>query len=372
MAVSDSFRVGGADAPDWAVFLDVRNAVFGPAGALWLADTRGARLLRVDPGGRSGHQVGRKGGGPGEYQAPLLLAVTGEGRVLLSDVVGRSLQFFAADGRFERSVSGAGRMGTPAALAWLRGDLFFSYPQVYRLNNEAVISTADGMQPVHEIPLLRIAMDSAGIGVTRIGTARFDAAPRPAGMDPFTPHAFGTRLLWSVAGDRIAIVDGEAYEVRVLDESGHALQRLTRPLEPRKPTRADVEAARAEARARLMTPDGKPRIAGASSNGNAARVQETRQRIERALSAMTVSDRIPVLQAIRFDGEGRLWVARTGRVWGEPGPVDVFGADGRYLGTIARKLERLPDAFGPGGLAAWIEKDDQDVQYVQVRRITLH
>ena len=47
----------------------------------------------------------------------------------------------------------------------------------------------------------------------------------------------------------------------------------------------------------------------------------------------------------------------------------VFGAIGRYVGTYATGATAMPSAFGPDGLAAFIETDDFDVPVVVVRRL---
>lgn len=129
--------------------------------------------------------------------------------------------------------------------------------------------------------------------------------------------------------------------------------------------------SRAEARARLIDPQGRPRIAGASTTGAPTGAATTAQRVERALDAMTFAERVPVLRGLAFDGEGRLWVERVGPVWGQPGPIDLVSPDGNYLGTIDAARTRLPAASGPGGLAAFIELDALGVPTVVVRRITL-
>ena len=51
------------------------------------------------------------------------------------------------------------------------------------------------------------------------------------------------------------------------------------------------------------------------------------------------------------------------------GPIDVVTAEGRYVGTFPAGATKMPDAFGPGGLAAFIELDDLDVASVVVRRL---
>ncbi|WP_420449809.1 hypothetical protein [Candidatus Palauibacter sp.] len=42
---------------------------------------------------------------------------------------------------------------------------------------------------------------------------------------------------------------------------------------------------------------------------------------------------------------------------------------GRYLGSYRTGATQLPDAFGPEGLAAFIERDELDVQTVIVKRL---
>ena len=53
----------------------------------------------------------------------------------------------------------------------------------------------------------------------------------------------------------------------------------------------------------------------------------------------------------------------------EDGPIDVLTADGEYVGTYRTGATKMPDAFGPNGLAAFIEVDEFDVASVVVRRL---
>ena len=79
---------------------------------------------------------------------------------------------------------------------------------------------------------------------------------------------------------------------------------------------------------------------------------------------------IPVLRELAATWEGGLWVRRRGR---EPdsddGPTDVIDASGRYVGTLPQEDAEMPAAFGPDGLAAFIELDEFDVATVVVRRL---
>ena len=47
---------------------------------------------------------------------------------------------------------------------------------------------------------------------------------------------------------------------------------------------------------------------------------------------------------------------REGDPWeGAVGAINVWNPDGRYVGTLPPDDPPMPDAFGPDGLAAWIE-----------------
>lgn len=71
---------------------------------------------------------------------------------------------------------------------------------------------------------------------------------------------------------------------------------------------------------------------------------------------------------MQIDPEGRLWVQR-GHVRGERAPIDLFAADGEYLGTLQDGAP-YPAAFMPGGSVVAVETDELDVPRVVVYRVT--
>lgn len=81
------------------------------------------------------------------------------------------------------------------------------------------------------------------------------------------------------------------------------------------------------------------------------------------------STTFPVLQALSATWEGRVWVQRRSDEWDGDGPIDVLTADGDYIGTFPAGSTALPDAFGPDGMAAFIEFDEFHVASVVVRRL---
>ncbi len=78
---------------------------------------------------------------------------------------------------------------------------------------------------------------------------------------------------------------------------------------------------------------------------------------------------IPVVEELASDREGRIWVQRSSGEPGVDGPTDIVMADQTYVGTLPADGIRIPDAFGPDGLAAWIETDEFDAERIVVARI---
>lgn len=84
----------------------------------------------------------------------------------------------------------------------------------------------------------------------------------------------------------------------------------------------------------------------------------------------SIHDVIPVLTALRATWDGALWVERQGEApWAEFGPIDVMRADGEYVGTFAAGATKMPDAFGPDGLVAFVELDELAIPSIVVRRL---
>jgi hypothetical protein len=84
--------------------------------------------------------------------------------------------------------------------------------------------------------------------------------------------------------------------------------------------------------------------------------------IEAEIRSMVFAEFIPVVDAISTDPVGRIGVQRTPARYGEPGPIELITASGKYIGTINGRKR-------PGTLAAWVERDEVDVERVVVRRL---
>ena len=186
-------------------------------------------------------------------------------------------------------------------------------------------------------------------------------------------RAFEPSLLVGVLSDgRVAVVDSMAYKVKFVTLDGAVAGTVTRPVAPEPVTEAVREAARAErlegfgemggGGIRLSTPGGEVDLGGMQEQIQAAMVRQ--------IETMVFTDEIPVIADMAVDREDRLWIARTGSGGDEAtGPTDIIAASGEYLGTLPADGLRIPAAFGPGGLMAYIDSDEMDVQAVRVIRL---
>ena len=179
---------------------------------------------------------------------------------------------------------------------------------------------------------------------------------RPSG----DPDGFGPALVARALPDgSLVYTDSSAYAIKVATRNGELTRVLTRPFRP-EPVTAAIRDGEIE---RLLAEN----EADASSNDRFgdAFAELGRRRIRN----MEFYHEVPVVRTLRTSWEGTIWVQRRGDGPASDGPIDLLTPDGGYIGTYAAGTTEMPDAFGPDGLAAFIERDQFDVASVVVRRL---
>ena len=165
------------------------------------------------------------------------------------------------------------------------------------------------------------------------------------------PAHFEPPLLVGILPDGgIVHADSSTYALKITPSGSREVARvIRRPFEP-EPVTPAMERDYEERRAALVS---EQRASGSVSVA-----------IERPFY-----HEIPVLHDLSTTWEGRIWVQRRGEHPERGGPIDVVTPDGDYVGTYSAEATAMPDAFGPDGLAAFIELDEFDVASVVVRRL---
>ncbi|MGH7444033.1 MAG: hypothetical protein ACREKM_04115 [Longimicrobiales bacterium] len=168
-------------------------------GRLFVLDGAGFRVLVVDTLSGAVTHFGRRGGGPGEFQAPMSLALSPHGdTIAVADA--RTVHFFGASGAFHRSV----RVSFPCDprivnVAWLTSGLY--------LSTSCLTAGAD---TVHAL-VWKLRADGSLDELAR--TARYS-------MDGGWGSPYGARTAIAESGDSLLFGPGSASCVQAITSSG--------------------------------------------------------------------------------------------------------------------------------------------------------
>ena len=344
------YRVGSIDGAEWEVFSRVSAVGFSQSGDLYVMDDQGGRIVMVNPEGEFVREFGGLGDGPGEF-APNTNTAVGftvlrDGRAVVFDPGHGAFQVFGSDGEFERSV----RMPGSSMFLIIR-------PLAPARDGRNVITTSMGsfggpdapeplFRPVHRVDLT---------GEEAVAHTVIRAWKPPGDPDAFAPVLSAVAL----PDGGLAYTDSSAYAIKVATRDGDLTRVLTRPFRPEPVTDRmrdeEIERQLDEAEERSGRGDA---FAGAFA-----------ELARRRIASMEFHHEVPVVRRLRTSWEGTIWVQRRGEEPGGDGPIDLLTPDGGYIGTYAAGSTEMPDAFGPDGQAAFIERDEFDVSRVVVRRL---
>lgn len=367
---TDVFTIGSATGEDWELFSGVVGVAFDDASNLYVLDRDGARVVVVDSEGRFLRQIGRKGGGPGELQFPVGLALTG-GRVAVHDMARRSLSVFSLEGEFLHNVRTMGGGFSDREIMAAGEDVIVAGSQV------TPPGPGEELEIAEELPLYRATLERRdslrflfGVPAVKPQVSARSAGGSRTAMTIQPPPTYSARPLWTaLPTGGVAAAWSADHRIHIIGSDGRIRRVLEGPLRPRAVSERDRSVARDRLREQLESGAGMLRVEarnGArsfSAGGGGLPPEE----VERRLRALTFAGSVPVIARLTADRQGRLWVQRNGRDLARSGPLDILTAEGRYVGTLTEG--EIPDAFGPDGLAAWIETDELGVERVIVKRL---
>ena len=347
------YRVGSIAGNAWEQFSRVSAVGFGESGNLHVMDDQGGRVVVVSEVGELVHEFGRIGDGPGEFAGNTNTAVgftvLRDGRTVVFDPGHSAFDVFGPDGEFERSVRMPGN------------SMYLMRTLLPARDGENVITTsvdafgmggrAGGPEPSFR-PVYRLVL--TGDEAVQDTVIR---AWRPSGdPDGFEPELMAGAL----PGGGLVYTDSSAYAIKVATENGELTRVLSRPFQP-EPVTDRIRDREIERRLE----ENEERTARSNSPIAAMAGEMRREQIRN----MEFYHEVPVVRDLQTTWEGTIWVLRRGEEGASDGPIDVLTPDGRYIGTFAAGTTGMPDAFGPDGLAAFIERDEFDVASVAVRRL---
>ena len=292
------------------------------------------RFLRQDLDG-SIRQIGRKGGGPGEYEMAGDVAIAADGEALVMDYAKQAFVHFDPAGAAlvnvpwtafshpgaRGSIRSAGFAG--GGLVVVRGDQTDS-TSILRLLLARTTDTTELIRLKEPLPAMA-SFESCKVGLS------------------LTPRFYPT-VLWSGNTRRISAATGDGYRIDVWD-GGKLVRSIRRDL----PTRVATKALAMQDLGEGM------RI---SFPGTTNCLIPAADLIEKGGFAPT----IPAVKQLSMARDGTLWVERY-TVRGEPPLRDIFDSTGAYLGTITGDIP-WPQTWLPDGQHVSVKADGDSLPVV--------
>ena len=348
------YRLGSLDGDAWDTFGHVRSVRFDGAGNLYVFDNGAVRIHVVDQRGNLVRQFIGEGEGPGEFGEPSALefGVMRDGRATVYDPNRMGFALFDTDNEFERTIP-LERPHTHFVI--LRGiqafpgmDRFLSTTEVGYMSTGEPSPDDEALAPFRYVLSFDLRGDQVAIDSVVAGWR-----PPVDGGAGFRP----TLQAGVLPSGAVAFTDSSTYAIKLAAPDGLVTRILTRPFEP-SPVTDGVKAAEKERRLEELGD-------GGGDPFREAMIEWERNSIEE----MEFYHEVPVVLGLRTSWEGTIWVHHRGDEGTEGNRIDLISSEGRYLGTFASGSTAMPAAFGPNGLAAFVETDDLDVSYVVVRRL---
>lgn len=393
---ADVYRVGGIDGEDWEQFGAVGHTGFDAEGNLYIYDSQALEIVVVSPDGSFARRFGGPGDGPGELRFARSMAVMRDGRVVITDMGHRAHVVFGPDGEYERMVSQPAGVGPgaadPSGLALIAvqggastitissgpGGVSSESSSPDRLvervlleGDEASTTTiARAWTPPTEMadggkielpPGLRVGRSGEG---GSISISNFNLRRQ-------VPPTFEPRLHAGPLPDgTVALADSTTYAIKIVREGEGVIRTLTRPIPPLPVTRR-VERAWRERRLKALEgveEEGKKEVRPTTGGGFTMSLTSSAEQRRKSIEEAKFYEEVSVVQALHTTWNGRIWVRRRTEDGDANGPLDVLSSEGRYVGTYPPSIV-VPDAFGPEGLAAYVELGEYDVATVRVVRL---
>ena len=383
--VEDVYTVGVLDGAAWEMFGSVRGVAFGEDGSLFILDNDAGHVVVVDPAGQFVRTISNKGEGPGELNQAVSLAVLGDGRIAVNDM-NRGIMVFSREGESLQEASFTFQTGMPGSRMYAMPDHSLLSAGMVSRSFGALMGGGEEEEEPEGRPIGRFRLDGtqdefhsawAGPPVEDTDTQTGDMRIIMSGMEAFPlPLSFG------VLGDgRVVLADSVGYRIKVLDASGQVTGTLERPIAPVAVT-DEIRDRERERRLDALAEGGSGGGGGAttmiisgtvSAGAGGGRPsgpdpEAMRRMREDRVESMSFPEEVPVISRLAVDWSDRIWVQRSA-LMGEPGPTDILTADGQYFGTIPSDGLRIPAAFGPDGLLAYIDRDELDIQRIRVVRL---
>lgn len=334
-------------------------------GDIVVADYGASELRRYDSEGVFIWSAGREGEGPGEFESLDFVAAMPGDSVVTYDWVLMRIQVFDPDGRLARilraelpsDIASPGGSAPDRPVGVVDGRLIVRFVEMADVTVTGIVRWIN-----YRLVALDLS-DGSATSLIVVGGEEVDLGRRDDGGLDDGRYVFFNLPEFGAAAGPVAVIDTEAWRVRLVSPLDGAIERIIRrEVEPPEATDAIYEA-HIEGIVRMV----------AGAGGPAEQVDFVRRMWREYPRAAT----LPVLRSVHVDASGHVWLAPYYIAGAEPPPFEVFAPDGTWLGAVA-----LPPGLERGFIqyqAPYMEigtdyvlgvwRDELDVQYVRMYRL---
>jgi hypothetical protein len=334
----------------------VEGAIRLGDGTIVVADGTTSQLRFFDATGKHVRSVGRRGGGPGEFNQLRMLAKLAGDTIVAGDGL-RSLSFFTGTGTFIRTARTA-LPPTPdrPVLTVILAVLDDQSTVVAPISNPA--PRAAGARWTETVPLS--ILDRAGGNAVSLGTHPYWVFAMYEGQA--IPVRFSEELMVTTNGRELFVGFGAQYAIRVFSKDGRLQRIIHRRWTPTRVASGETD--------RYAEAWGKRWIRATGAEYD-RQLREFRQN--------PFAEVVPAISQIIADRSGRLWVREArvadasatgslGQMPLVPSTWNVFDTAGRWLGNVTTPPRLFVQEIGADYLLG-IASDSDGVQTVVMYRL---
>lgn len=335
--------------------LRVRAGTVLPSGEIALLSAGHQELRIYSARGEWLRTFGRMGDGPGEFRGPGELVAAGDTLFVTDGMLGRLSAFSTADGFLTSwsypvsdQTSRMSLTGRLASGAWLGTGAAQLDPMTDQLPTSGLIR---GHQSLFKVPA-GLTGDLEVITVLPGDERVIHTTTGPGGalssVSVMTP-VMGRSTTLGITGNEVVAGDNGVPELRILTTSGAVRAILRWPASPVPVTPALIDRMKAAHLAGIVD----PRI---------------RLGIEARFGALLGGTEVPYFQGFHVDATGAIWVREFPLGPSDPMRLQVFAADGAWLGQVVLPPHHTILEVGRSHLLT-VWRDDDDLEHVRVYRL---
>jgi hypothetical protein len=336
----------GGDSTPAEIFHFVRGIVQRNDGSIVVADGGTSEIRVFDREGSHVATWSRRGGGPGEFEKIEIMTHYRGDSILVVDGGNRRVSIFGDHG-FARMFTPS----PPSGHYWFRGSLRDG-SSIISTVAERIRQPEEGISRITE-QLMHVSDTGAYLDSLQVVPGLERYIREDASGNFSMPRPLGLRTHFAVSGNTLLVGSNDKFEIveQLPDGTPFRLVRRIRPAEPL--TEREIEDFQQDAENGLVR------------DGVDAGLRES----IRKANALPIYPRTrPMLQDIRVDPLGNIWVLEFPRIPGVPPLWSVFDSSGRLLGEVETPRSFNVHQVGPDFIAGvWL--DENDVEHIRIYSI---